>query len=823
MEFVREFRRSTERHRLDPDAETVPGKEAQREPTPGKWTQVERALGLHDGRALWSDEAERPEPGRHTLAGDAGDAKPAPLGFDDYRVLGLRDVLQQLGSEPALRQATIAAAAGADRSVAGRATRWGDLRSGAATKEGEALRQAAERHAVTLYRKATGERAIDPADPALAAALAQRGGGQPLPAELRRQLEHELAISLSCDGVAAAAARAVSAEAFTVGEDIFFADQAFAPETAAGRKLLAHELAHVAQTQRGDGGPAHSGVRVSQPGDPLEREADAVASRFDHGSRRPSAALGLALQGTQAALPHGAEMQRRFGAQPLGVRCFVGPHAKEACRLVDAEAFSVGNVLVFATDAPPVEVVAHELAHALISGHQAPDPAESLEMTERGDHDEQHAARLAHGGAARGAHGALGGEVTAKTRPKLARYEAIRPHGFEVAVQLYANADRLGGPIDYLGAGTRVVRTGATSPTSSYVEIRVTTGPKMNVQGWVHGVHELEVLPETTAIPLQRAIELFHELARAKIPGSNLPIPYFYPSDGCYFRAHLMARLLEEKGYASEKVFAVSRKAPGGPGGVGRGGAPMAPGFGLQVHTNYAPDCPQGQNPVVNWWYHVAPIIRVRLDTGQTESRVIDPSIQSCVETVDQWVGRMSSENFQTMQLAQIQNELNAATNPTHQFAQGPNKIYVADRNTYNPEDARQPRTTGDADQQFQNDQVKAQLYAVLEQYYELAAQLRALLAFAPGSSAEILARLRQANATDPRLLAIFFGVHHTQVTETRFPNLYADVLARVDQHGIRPQIEALVQGSQQVINHQLLLQLLALLGTPTTHSVGHI
>jgi tRNA(Arg) A34 adenosine deaminase TadA len=49
---------------------------------------------------------------------------------------------------------------------------------------------------------------------------------------------------------AAAAAADVHARAFTVGEDIIFADGEFAPETAQGQWLLAHELAHVVQQRR---------------------------------------------------------------------------------------------------------------------------------------------------------------------------------------------------------------------------------------------------------------------------------------------------------------------------------------------------------------------------------------------------------------------------------------------------------------------------------------------------------------------------------------------------------------------------------------------
>jgi GH24 family phage-related lysozyme (muramidase) len=52
------------------------------------------------------------------------------------------------------------------------------------------------------------------------------------------------------EGHAGEAARAVGARAFAVGENIVFAPNQFAPSSASGRHLLAHELAHVVQ-QRG--------------------------------------------------------------------------------------------------------------------------------------------------------------------------------------------------------------------------------------------------------------------------------------------------------------------------------------------------------------------------------------------------------------------------------------------------------------------------------------------------------------------------------------------------------------------------------------------
>lgn len=72
-----------------------------------------------------------------------------------------------------------------------------------------------------------------------------------------------------------ALARSVSATAFTVGRDIFFSGGSYQPHTGSGQRLIAHELTHVAQQSRM---PASGGrLRVNDPGDRYEREADRIA------------------------------------------------------------------------------------------------------------------------------------------------------------------------------------------------------------------------------------------------------------------------------------------------------------------------------------------------------------------------------------------------------------------------------------------------------------------------------------------------------------------------------------------------------------------
>jgi Domain of unknown function (DUF4157) len=111
-----------------------------------------------------------------------------------------------------------------------------------------------------------------------AVALA-RGGGRALDRAVSQTLAPAFGDDLGDVRVhagdhSAALARAVSARAFTVGSDIFFGGGEYRPGTRDGDRLIAHEVAHVVQ-QRDM--PASGPLTVSQPGDALEREADALA------------------------------------------------------------------------------------------------------------------------------------------------------------------------------------------------------------------------------------------------------------------------------------------------------------------------------------------------------------------------------------------------------------------------------------------------------------------------------------------------------------------------------------------------------------------
>jgi len=92
-------------------------------------------------------------------------------------------------------------------------------------------------------------------DPGPAVEAAARSGA-PLSPDVRAYFEPRFAhdfsrVRVHTDGESAAAARAVQARAYTLGDDIVFAGGEYSPATTQGKHLLAHELAHVVQQNIG--------------------------------------------------------------------------------------------------------------------------------------------------------------------------------------------------------------------------------------------------------------------------------------------------------------------------------------------------------------------------------------------------------------------------------------------------------------------------------------------------------------------------------------------------------------------------------------------
>ncbi len=114
-----------------------------------------------------------------------------------------------------------------------------------------------------LHRKPGSARSVTEAPPLVHQVL--RSPGQSLSSDDRSFFEPRFGFDLSririhADSVASESAKSVAALAYTVGPDIAFASGQYQPGTDTGRRLLAHELAHVVQQS---GGSAKLHRRVS--------------------------------------------------------------------------------------------------------------------------------------------------------------------------------------------------------------------------------------------------------------------------------------------------------------------------------------------------------------------------------------------------------------------------------------------------------------------------------------------------------------------------------------------------------------------------------
>ncbi|MGQ9677140.1 MAG: eCIS core domain-containing protein [Chloroflexota bacterium] len=134
----------------------------------------------------------------------------------------------------------------------------------------------------------------------------QSGAGRPLEEGVRALMEsrfgHDFGdVRVHTGSKAAESAEAINARAYTAGRDIVFGAGQYAPTTAEGQRLLAHELVHTVQQSSGEMTLAEGRV-ISDPSDSYEREADRVAEQV---SQRNAVEVGGVVAGANRALTGG--------------------------------------------------------------------------------------------------------------------------------------------------------------------------------------------------------------------------------------------------------------------------------------------------------------------------------------------------------------------------------------------------------------------------------------------------------------------------------------------------------------------------------------
>jgi hypothetical protein len=147
-----------------------------------------------------------------------------------------------------------------------------------------------------------------------------RSPGDPLDASTRAFMEPRFGydfgqVRIHSDRRAHTAATALKAHAFTVGCDMVFAEEQFAPHTNSGRMLIAHELTHVVQ-QSSMGTAVQRQVAVDDPVSEPERAVGVVLD--EPGS--PGAGLTIKVQIVSGSKPspHHPEEEKIYGGKKGG-------------------------------------------------------------------------------------------------------------------------------------------------------------------------------------------------------------------------------------------------------------------------------------------------------------------------------------------------------------------------------------------------------------------------------------------------------------------------------------------------------------------------
>lgn len=168
--------------------------------------------------------------------------------------------------------------------------------------------------------------------PAIVQEALRGSRGQPLDHATRAFMEDRFGVDFSyvrvhTDKQAKDSARALNASAYAVGQDVAFASGQYAPETARGKRLLAHELAHILQQRRS----RTTLPCINATGDVFERHAHALSSAIVDGT---------SLNGAGSEFRNKALVHQPAGVPPLLQR---KTHAES--QQVSAPATELGTAL----------------------------------------------------------------------------------------------------------------------------------------------------------------------------------------------------------------------------------------------------------------------------------------------------------------------------------------------------------------------------------------------------------------------------------------------------------------------------------------------
>ncbi|NJR19930.1 MAG: DUF4157 domain-containing protein [Calothrix sp. CSU_2_0] len=265
-------------------------------------------------------------------------------------------------------------------------------------------------------------------------------------------------------------------------------------------------------------------------------------------------------------------MESRFHQDFSSVRVHTNVQAAESAQTINALAYTVGQNVVFNTGqyAPKTfigqQTLAHELTHVLQQQHitQGDNSVANLHLAQSNSSDEIEANRIADALTTQ-KHESRLPEITSNlSEPAIQRLSIGEGIGIGLGVAAglvglgllayflgrkrppihletnAANIQLIRDPaianpeiVATLPQGTRVVITddGRNRPfngsNEQWVKVRVTVGPFLNQEGWLHQ-NQLIERPETEEISPEAALQIFQALAQANILTDDGSAPYHF-------------------------------------------------------------------------------------------------------------------------------------------------------------------------------------------------------------------------------------------------------------------------------------------------------
>lgn len=173
----------------------------------------------------------------------------------------------------------------------------------------------------------------------------------------------------------------------------------------------------------------------------------------------------------------------------------------------------------------------------------------------------------------------------------------------------------------------------------------------------------LSAAPLRETVSLAEAHSLFLHLAEAPLAGGR-PLPWKYPSDGCYARAALSTHELERLGFYSDKIFVEGD---------------------LRFPTRYAVD-----GKCARWRYHISPVVYVR-GPKSVSAYALDPTLFTEPVPYRRWISAVVPDG-ERCGLIYASQRPEAATPRQESDGARPCFSYITSRFHTSPADATEPR-----------------------------------------------------------------------------------------------------------------------------------